>query len=268
MPAPNQFIATIRRHKNFEADIFTFGQKPNDPSPRFSFHREWDSVAAIRIRSFSDWWNNCVSSDLRRDVRRAEKRGVTVRAVSFTDEFVRAIMQIYDETPIRQGRPFWHYKKPFDVVKVENATYLQRSEFVGAFCEDELIGFIKIVYVENMARLMQIIAKDAHRDKRPMNALIAKAVEISGEKGCSYLTYGKYRYQQGADSVTAFKHRNGFEEILVPRYYIPLTIVGKVALRLKLHHGAKALVPQPVRKSLRSLRAMIYREIQVLKERG
>jgi hypothetical protein len=248
-----------QRSHRLRADIFTFTQQLPATVPKYPFHLEWDSVAAIRVVSFSDWWNNRVSTDLRRDVRKAAKVGVVVRPVPFNDDFVRGIMEIYNETPVRQGRPFWHYKKCFDAVKLETATYLERSDFLGAFLGEELIGFLKIVYVDQIARLMQIIAKDAHRDKRPMNALIAKAVEVCAAEGCSHLTYGNYRYSQGADSVTAFKHRNGFEEILVPRYYVPLTTKGKLVLHLRLHRGAKELAPDPILRSLRRLRAFIYR---------
>jgi hypothetical protein len=240
------------------ADLFTFSQKLTDPTPRFPFLYEWDSVAAIRVVSFSDWWTNRVSSDLRCDVRKAAKRGVVVRPVTFTDDFVRGIVGIYDERPIRHGRKFWHYKKGFDAVKRENATYLERSDFLGAFLAEELIGFLKIVYVDHVARLMQIISKDAHRDKRPMNALIAKAVQVCEAKGCSHLTYGNYRYSQETDSLTAFKKRNGFEEILVPKYYVPLTTKGSLALRLQLQRGAKALVPNAVLLGLKRARSFIY----------
>jgi hypothetical protein len=256
---PNVFLANLQQHKRLGADLFTFSQKPSDPNPRFPFFYEWDSVAAIRTASFSDWWTNRVSTDLRRDVRKSAKLGVVVRPVPFSDDFVRGIMDIYDETPVRQGNPFWHYKKDFATVKRANETYLERSDFLGAFWGDELIGFIKIVYVDRLARLMQIISKDGHRDKRPTNALIAKAVELCEEKGCSHLTYGKYRYGQGADDLTAFKRRNGFEEILVPKYFVPLTIKGSVALHLRLQRGAKALVPERVLRSLRRVKGSITR---------
>ena len=257
--SPASFLANVRQHGGLGADIFTFTQKPTDVTPRFPFLYEWESVAAIPIVSFSDWWTNHVSTDLRRDVKKAAKRGVVVRQVQFDDEFVRGIMGIYDETPIRQGRPFWHYQKSCEAVKQANATYLDKSDFLGAYWGDELIGFVKIVYVGHLARLMQIISKEAHRDKRPTNALIAKAVELCETKGCSHLTYGKYRYPQGSDQLTGFKHRNGFEEILVPRYYVPLTTKGKVVLHLGLHHGTKALVPAAVVKALKRVRAYMYR---------
>lgn len=258
VPAPEQFITNLLQHKELEADLFTFSEKPTDPTPRFPFFNEYTSVAAIRVVSFSDWWTNRVPYRLRQDVKKAAKLGVVVRPVPFNDDFVRAIMEIYDETPIRRGRPFWHYKKSFDTVKRENANYLERSDFLGAFLGNELIGFLKIVYVDHLARLMQILAKDAHRDKRPMNALIAKAVELCEAKGCSHLAYGKYRYAQGADSLTAFKHRNGFEEILVPRYYVPLTIRGRLALHLRLHRETRELVPAPVLRLLKCVRKAWY----------
>jgi len=190
MPDPDEFIGKLRSQENLKADIFTFSQKLEDPVPRFSFYYEWDSIAAVPTLSYSDWWTNRVSTDLRKDVKRAAKRGVVVQQVSFNDDFVRGIKDIYDETPVRQGRPFWHYHKEFKAVNLENATYLERSDFLGAFCGEELIGFLKIVYVDQIARLMQILCKDTHRDKRPMNALIAKAVELCAANGCSSVRLG------------------------------------------------------------------------------
>ena len=269
LPTPEEFIGELLRQKALGADLFTFSQKLTDVTPHFPFYHEWDSVAVIPIVSFSDWWNKRVSSFLRKDVRKAAKLGVVVRPFSLTNQHVRAIVSIYDETPIRQGRPFWHYGKGFEAVKLDNATYLDRSEFLGAFLGDEMIGFLKIVYVDRVARLMQILAKDAHRDKRPINALLAKAVELCETKGCSHLIYGKYRYSRGPDSsLTQFKHRNGFQEIWVPKYYLALTLKGKLALRLHLHHGAKALVPPAMRRLLKNFREFIYSRERVVRNLG
>lgn len=247
-----------QRSRGLRADIFTFSQQLPATLPKYDYAMELESIAAIPVVTFSDWWTNRVSSDLRKDVRKAKKLGVVVRPVSFDDEFVRGIKDIYDETPIRQGRPFWHYNKEFNEVKIANASYLERAQFLGAFWGDELIGFLKIVYVNHIARLMQILSKDAHRNKRPMNALIASAVEVCEMKGCSHLTYGNYRYPQGADSVTAFKHRNGFEEFLIPRYYVPLTWRGALAVCLGLHRGARELVPDSVLRSLKRVKSSFY----------
>ncbi|MDR3727401.1 MAG: hypothetical protein P4K86_10200 [Terracidiphilus sp.] len=260
------FVTALKDRKKPRADLFTFAQKPTDLVPHHAYYREWESVAAIPILSYSDWWENRVCTHLRKDVRRAAKRGIVVRVVPFSDEFVRAVMSIYNETPVRQGRLFRHYQISFDEAKRANSTYLDRSVFVGAYFGEELVGFLKIVYVDQIARLMQIISKDAYRGERPMNALIAKAVELVDAKKCLLLTYGKYCYAQGADSVTAFKARNGFEEILVPRYYIPLTIKGRLALLFNLHHGVKALVPNSVRTALKRLRLWLYERTRVKRD--
>ena len=254
----DHIVKNLRHPRNMRADLFTFSEKPTDPQPHYPYPYVLDSVAGIPNLTFNDWWTNRVSSDLRKDVRRSAKRGIEIRSVSFTDALVLGIMEIYNETAIRQGRKFWHYGKSFADVKRENSTFLDRSEFLGAFHDGELVGFLKIVYVDRMARMMQILAKDAYRGSRPMNALIAKAVERAEAAGCVLLTYGKFTYSQGDDSVTAFKARNGFENIAVPQYFIPLTAKGRLAMLLNLHRGLKWWVPRWVHRRLKLLRLWVY----------
>src|SRR2546427_10272684 len=69
----------------------------------------------------------------------------------------------------------------------------------------------------------------------------------------------KYRYgNQERTSLLEFKMRNGFEEILVPRFYVPLTNKGKVAMTLKLHRDLVALLPESAIHFARNLRAKWY----------
>jgi hypothetical protein len=199
-----------------------------------------------------------VSHDLRRDVKRAEKRGLIVKTVEFSDELMGGIKGIYDEVSVRQGRQFWHYGKSLTSVATENASFLERSQFIGAYYEDELVGFIKIVFVDDVARMMQILSKEAHQDKRPTNALIAKAVEVACDRRSSYLTYGKYTYDSKKNSsIVHFKRSNGFEEILFPRYYIPLTVRGHILVRVGLHVGIKRFIPERLMYSLLIARAKL-----------
>ena len=243
--APEKFVAELRKSR-VRADIFTFSQNLLETQPKFAINFEWDNLAVISISTYAAW-SEKLSQDTRRNVRLASKRGAVLRAVAFDDDLVRGIVEIYNETPIRQGRKFWHYGKSFETVKAENGTYAERSQFIGAYVEEELIGFLKMVYVGKAANIMQILSKMAHHDKKPMNALVAKAVEICAEKGMSSLIYRKYCYHKNrADALTEFKRRNGFEQVLVPRYYVPLTAKGSLALKLRLHHGVKELLPRRV----------------------
>lgn len=239
-------------------DLFSFAPSEPDPAIRFPYHYEWDNVAVIPTTSYDDWWNS-LSQDARRNVRLAEKRGITIRKTEFDDQFVAGIKGIYDETPIRQGRRFWHYGKELQMVKQENSTYMDRSEYLGAYLGNELIGFIKMVYVGKTARIMQILSMNSHFDKKPANALIAKAVQISCERGMSHLAYCRYIYgTKKGSSITEFKRRNGFQELRFPRYFVPLTMVGRILIRIKLHMGIRNVIPEAMMEKLLSIRARFF----------
>jgi len=263
---PPSFISRLKE-TGLRADIFTFAQKLNDVVPKHTYHLEWENLAVIPITTFSEWWEKRAESSVRRAVRKAAKLGLEVRVAQFDDEFVRGICGINDETPFRQGRAFWHFQKGFEDVKRENSTYPGRNAFLGAYYGDQLVGFIRLIYADNVASTVQLLSMIKHYDKRPANALIAKAVEICEQQGMSYLMYCNYVYNDPDSSLTEFKRRNGFEQVLVPRYYIPLTLKGKIALKLGLHRGITSLIPRPIFKQLLKLRSRWYaRKAEVVQE--
>lgn len=250
---PSEFISSLKA-SGLPADIFAFWGRIDDPSEDLGFPFEIDNVAAIRTDDFKSWWDG-LPQEARKNTRRAVKRGVDVRPAEYDERMVAGIKAIYDETPIRQGRRFWHYGKDIDVVRRENGTYLDRSEFLGAYLGDQLIGFIKYVFVNDAARIMQILSFNAHQDKRPMIALIAKAAERCHERGVRYLIYGKLNYgRKKGSSIAEFKKRLGFEQIPLRRYYVPLTYSGRVAMSLGAHKDWHERLPTPAINFLLSLR--------------
>lgn len=253
---PPRFISELKT-SDARADILMFPQTNYDATPRFKYPFEWDNAAVACTESFADWWKK-LPQEARKNARRAVKRGLSVRVAKFDDEFVTGIKGIYDETPLRQGMHFWHFGKDFETVKMENGTYPERSEFIGAYLGAELIGFIKFVYVDKTAKIMQILSKTQHYDKRPMNALLAKAVEVCQEKGMSYLVYSRFTFGNKKTSpLTEFKRRNGFEKMNFVRYFVPLTLKGKVALKLKLHRGLIGILPSGLIDFLLRLRTKV-----------
>jgi hypothetical protein len=254
---PVAFIEEMRKSA-LRADIFSFAQKLPDVTPRHSYFIEWDNAAVVPITTYGDWLKNRVEYDVRKALKKATKLGVTVRSARFDDNFVRGIVSIYNDSPVRQGKAFWHYQKDFETVKHENSTYLERSEFIGAYYQDELIGFIKMVYVDRIAATLQVISKPSHYDKKSTNALLAKAIEICEQKGMTHLVYGNYVYTDASSSLTEFKRRSGFEKVLFPRYLVPLTFKGKVAMKLGLHRGIKGLIPENLLRVLLKARAKFY----------
>ncbi len=246
VPDPASFTKHLK-DTGLKADIFTFAQKLDDASPKHAYHKEWDNIAVIPITTFADWWDKRAESSVRRAVRKAAKAGVVTRVVTFDDAFVEGICKINNETAFRQGRAFWHYQKPFEAVKLENLTYEDRNLFLGAYDDqNELIGYVRMTIVDRVANILQILSMVKHFDKRLTNALIAKAVEVCAEKGFTHLTYCNYVYHDPASSLTEFKRRNGFEMVLLPRYFIPLTAKGKLALSLGFHRRLVERIPTPI----------------------
>ena len=254
---PDQFVAELKQ-SGLPADVLTFFQRPPDVTPKFKLHLEWENLAVVDTTAFEAWWEK-LPQEARKNTRRSAKRGVVVKSVPYDDALAQGIHKLCNESPVRQGKPFWHYGKDFETVKREHGTFLERSEFIGAYFQDELIGFVKVVYVDRLAVILHILAFNSHYDKRPLNALITKTVEICAQKGVGYFVYGNYIYGNKKDSsLVEFKRRNGFEPLNFPRYYIPLTLKGKIYVALRLYRGVVGLLPGPVLNLLLKIRDKFY----------
>ena len=249
------------RKSGARIDLFTFVQRLPETSPKFAYPMEWDNFAVLPVSTFDHWWTKQIDNKTRNMVRRAEKKGVILREVPFNGALVRGIWEVYNESPVRQGNRNSHYGKDIETVYREEATHLDFSVFIGAFLGESLIGFVKLVHDETrtQAGLMNIVSMIRHRDKAPTNALIAQAVRSCVERGISYLVYSSFAYgRKQRDSLRDFKENNGFRRIDVPRYYVPLTSIGRVTLRLGLHHRFADHIPESVAAKLRKLRAAWY----------
>ena len=240
------------------ADIFTFTQRPTVTIPRYSFSYDLESIAAIHLTSFKEWWEG-LPQESRKNVRRSQKRGVVVKVKEFDDELINGIVDVNNDSPVRQGRSYSHYGKSFDQVKKDHSAFIERSDFICAYHGSEIIGFLKIVYRGNVASILQLAPKLSQSDMRPANAMLAKAIEQCEARGVSCVTYGLFNYGNKKDTpLREFKVRNGFGEILIPRYYVPLTTWGAVCVRTKLYRGLIGILPQFIIVFIVGVRAKMY----------
>ena len=242
-------------------DLFTFTESLGTASRRLPYHRELDNLAVIRITTFDDWWLNGIGFKARNKAKQAAKRGVTFRQAAFSDDLVRGIWAIYNETPIRQGKRYPHFGKDLATVHRMTNTFLDRSCFIGAYFQDRLIGFAKLHCDRSgsQAGLTHILSLIEHRDKAPTNALVAEAVRYCAEQRIPNLVYS--RFSDGGkthDSLMEFKERNGFQRVDLPRYFVPLTSLGKMALHLGLHRSVTTYLPQSAISAFRTLRKAWY----------
>ena len=264
VPDPHSFVAELKS-SGLKADILTFPELIYESTPKSEYPYEWDNAAVASAVNYDGWWES-LPQETRKNARRAAKKGVSVKVSQLDDDFVKGIKRIYDESPVRQGMRFWHFGKDLSRVRLENETYLDRSDFIGAYFEGELIGFMKWVYVDKVAQIMQILSMSSHYDKRPMNAMIAKAVEVCHQKGIPYLVYSKFTFgNKSTSDLSEFKRRNGFLKMTFPRYFAPLTLKGRIAVKLGLYRGLLGMLPPQLISLLWAVRARAIRLVTRLK---
>lgn len=257
---PEVYVEKLKHEKKraLKADIFTFTQKIPNTQPKYPYPVERESIAAVRLVSFKAWWEG-LPQETRKNVRRAQKRGLQVRITEFDDDLIEGIRGVNDDTPMRQGMANAYYGKSFAETKQRYSEFIGRCDFVCAYFGEELVGFLHLIYRGDLASILNLTTKPSHSDKRPANALMAKAAEICEAKGISYVTYGRYNYGNKHDSpLREFKIRNGFEEILVPRFYVPLSAWGAFCLKTKLHRGLVGILPHSMIAAGLSVRAKWY----------
>jgi hypothetical protein len=257
---PGPVLDGLRR-AGTRVDLFTFMQRVTETSPKHDYPMEWDNLAALPLSTFDHWWTKQIGFKARNKAKQARNKGVTVREVPLDDALVRGIWEIYNECPVRQGKPFLHYGKDIESVRRSAATFLDSSVFIGAFLGDRLIGFIKMTMDDTgtQAGLMHIVTMIQHRDRAPTNALIVQAVRSCAERRIAHLVYSNFTYgNKQRDSLSAFKERNGFQRIDVPRYYVPLTFAGRLVLHSGLHRPLRERIPEPMLVQVREVRARWY----------
>ena len=238
----------IKKMSEQGIDIYTFLERswccPLANAPK-NWVRTDDNVGLLEITTL-DAWFSVVGKKTRNMVRRAEKSGVKVNVVELSPQLIEGIWKIYNETPIRQGRSFHHFGESLKSVG-DNMAMAKKSTFIGAYLEDELVGFIQIIYGDNIAVISQILSLQKHWDKSLNNALLAKAVEVCASNGNRWLMYGRIGNHPSLDK---FKASNGFKKYPIARYYVPLTRKGKFAIRLGLNQSLKDALPEPLKEPL------------------
>ena len=254
---PQALMQAISKLPGRTPDLLTFWQRVPEVQARHAYHTEWDVLAVLPVESYEHWWKHQIKSRVRNQIRKAEADGLVVKEVSYDDDFVRGMTAIFNESPVRQGRPFWHYGKNFETVKAQFARFIHRERMIGAYFDGQLVGFIMLANAGRFGLTGQIISSLKHRDKSPNNALIAKAVQLCAEQGLKHLIYLYW----SDDSLSEFKRRCGFEPVHVPRYWVPLTWRGRLALATGLHRGWKSVLPARLKNSLKNWRRRWYERV-------
>jgi hypothetical protein len=229
----NPTPAFVKKLTEQKVDVYTFVDRTwccPITNPQRTWIKTEDNVGLLDIKTYDEWWQ-AIGKKTRNMVRKAEKSGIKIAAVEPSDKLAEGIWKIYNETPIRQGRAFTHYGESIQTV-AKNMYDEKNNTFIGANFGDELVGFIQLVYGDQIAIISNILSMQEHWDKSVNNALLAKAVEVCASKGQRHLMYGRMGNHPSLDK---FKENNGFVKIKIARYYIASSKKGQLAIRLGLH---------------------------------
>jgi hypothetical protein len=229
-------------------DIFTFIERKwccKVPNPPASWLKAEDNVGLLQVTTYTQWWNS-IDKKTRNMVRKAEKSGIKTVVVEPDEKLAEGMWKIYNETPIRQGRAFPHYGQSLQNVR----NYLlgaQDYTYIGAFFQEDLVGFIELVHGDNIVIISQILSLQKYWDKAVNNALVVKAIEVCAARQIPWVMYGRMGNHPSLDT---FKESNGFTKFSLTRYYVPLTKKGQIAAALRLHRELKDALPSWIKNPL------------------
>jgi hypothetical protein len=238
----------LRKLVERRVDILSFIERRwsfNIPNPNKSWIKTEDNIAILRITNFEDWWNK-IGKKTRNMVRKAQKSGLETSVVDPSEKLAEGICKIYNETPVRQGRAFSHYGRTLQNVTAEVLS-VNDSTFIAGYFQGEIVGFIQLIYGDDIAVVSQILSLQKFWDKAINNALVAKAVEVCAGKQVQWIMYGRMGNHPSLDT---FKRSNCFEKYPLTRYYIPLTLKGKLVTKLGLQEDFKDSMPEWLKKPL------------------
>lgn len=236
---PTEDLVESLRKRN--VDIFTFIERKwccPVASPSESWLKAEDNIGLLTVTSYDEWLK-LIGKKTRNMIRKAEKSGTITRIAEPNEKLAEGIWKIYNETPIRQERGFPHYGVSLKAV-TDNVLSTRDCVYIGAYLQDELVGFIQLVQGDNIALVSQILSMQKHWDKALNNALVAKAVEVCATRKIRWLMYGRMGNHPTLDD---FKQNNGCVRFLLTRYFIVLTGKGRLAARLGLHREMKDALP-------------------------
>jgi hypothetical protein len=227
-----------------EVDIFAFLERRWCHT--FQDAKSWtkgnDNIALLRITSYDDWWKN-IGKKTRNMIRKAEKSGVRTEIAEPNDDLAKGMWKIYNETPIRQERAFPHYGESLAAVR-KSLSSRRNAIYVGAYMQDELVGFIQLIRGDRIAIISQMLSLQKHWDKALNNALIAKTIEVCADQHGQWIMYARMGNHPSLDK---FKQSNGFTQFALTRYYVPMTGKGKIAIRLGLQKEIKDSLPRAIK---------------------
>lgn len=221
--------------------------------------------------TFEEIWKNRYGKHARRDVRKAEKEGVSVIKIGTEEEINEWIEDIYHcnlSALKRQGRVGAYPDSYKDILHSELiSTKKHLGDYFNIYCAIYRGRLIAYVITQEYNGLMQVTKAMSHTKflrKRPNDALVSNLVKEACERGFKWVEYGFDRVKRDGKipslypNLHMFKFKFGFEEVPFLIYRLGLSRKGKF-LR-SLYSTREALIVNSTRipSSIRALLLKVY----------
>jgi GNAT superfamily N-acetyltransferase len=230
---PSKGLFTFLKKEKVDVISFLDGGKSRNLAAEFNtgWLKSYDILLMHEVRSFQYWWTK-VGKKTRNMVRKAEKNGVITSAIQPSGMLAKDICRIYNSTQKKQKRRNNDYGKTNQEV-LKEITSSPDYVFIVSCLNNEVVGFSQLVFYLDTVFIKRLLSLENYRDKGINNALLAKAIEISADRGVKKLIFAHWNpWTFPEESLINFAINNGFRLCKVTRYYAPLTWNGKVLIHL------------------------------------
>jgi len=168
-------------------------------------------IAVIKVPKTIDIYLKEIGAKSRNMNVKAQKNGIVCKIFNW-NEYLDNIYEINTSSIKRQGRTMDEAYMQYPE-KVNNEIEDDFSiEFVGAFVDEKLIGYIELYNYGNFTMINRILGHKNYLKFGAMNLLIKECVEYAiKSQRIEYINYLTMQNTKG-NSLSAFKKRVGFRE--------------------------------------------------------
>jgi len=167
-------------------------------------------IAVIKVPKTIDAYLKEIGAKSRNMNVKAQRNGIVSKIFDW-NKYLDDIYEINTSSIKRQGRAmdkaYMQYPK-----KVNNLIEDDfKIEFIGAFVEEKLVGYIELYIYGNFAMTNRILGHKDYLKFGVMNLMVKKCVEYGIENNIEYINYLTMQNRKN-NSLSAFKKRVGFRE--------------------------------------------------------
>jgi hypothetical protein len=226
---------SVEEAKSLGADILVFCDRPWMGETTKFPRSDRLQIALLSFNSFDDWFSK-IEKYRRNEVRKSAKEGVELRPlVEPSLSEAQQILDLYRESPFREGRYFvgyhsWNLRRVMEKFRTNDSLATSIALYDGT-----IVGVAKSKFKGEVAVLDSILSRLSirRRVRGVATSLLASQVQMLSSRGVKHVEYGKLGV--GLHSLDHFKTSNGFRSVPIDYNYLLLTRRARLCAKFGLY---------------------------------